>query len=115
MGQNSSKIDQDTAKRVKRKILKNNSFLSYFCPFYHFGILKVCSFGICIGKSIILIFENATKQNASALFLLSVSKWLVKVLKLLSKLFSKCIINAQDSSNKCLCALFPQGPDLLFT
>ena len=73
MGKNSSKIDQDTAKTVKRKILKNNSFclkvvffltktvkngyflkvyvllfllyigqfLSYFCPFYHFGILKV--------------------------------------------------------------------------
>ena len=26
MGKNSSKIDQDTAKTVKRKILKNNSF-----------------------------------------------------------------------------------------
>ena len=26
MGKNSSKIDQETAKTVKRKILKNNSF-----------------------------------------------------------------------------------------
>ena len=41
MSKNSSKIDQDTAKTIKRKILKN--FLSYFCPFYHFGILKFLS------------------------------------------------------------------------
>ena len=72
MGIYSSKIDQDTEKNVKRKILKNNSFrlkktqflnkncyfskfydlhflpylgqfLSYISPFYHFGILKVLS------------------------------------------------------------------------
>ena len=29
MGKNSSKIDQDTAKTVKRKILKNDSFCSF--------------------------------------------------------------------------------------
>ena len=90
MGLYNSKIDQDTAKNVKCKILKNNSFrlrktkflnkncyfsklkflhfllylgqfLSYTGPFYHFGILKASPLSICILMRIITNIENAMK------------------------------------------------------
>ena len=108
MGKNSSKIDQDTAKTVKRKILKNNSFclkvvffltkfrencyfskfyvllfllylgqfLSYFCPIYHFGILRMSIF---LGKMTLLQYHRkwqcSNKNRQSTFFLLRLYFW----------------------------------------
>ena len=36
-------------------------FLSYIGPIYHFGIVKVCTLRILIGKSIIMSMRNAMK------------------------------------------------------
>ena len=50
MGKNSSKIDQDTAKTVKRKILKNNSFVKKNTTFKQkqlfFKILRFTVFAV---------------------------------------------------------------------